>query len=401
MAVEKSTDRMDEEKGLASGVDAEVVDADALAVQWLCGWSRFFTRKRLPGAAIWLELIAIALLITMVYQQQHMLTCLGLAMFRFGNAATLPNTTLPSYVFDYAPLVWLDQSEMYFPSDIYAQVLNTKPYVNRSLIPEDTLPSPLNLETIDQLNNWGTEVYLTSTVDITTSPTFLTGVVPSSTTGRTQDAISCSVILTDHGDGLVDVFYMYFYAYNQGNTVLGQELGNHIGDWEHNMIRFVNGTPQAVWYSQHANGQAFKYSVVEKSGKRPIAYSARGSHANYAISGTHDHTIPDLNLPAGLLQDYTSRGTIWDPVLSSYFYTYDARTKEFSKASENSPVQAMEYLGKWGDAQYPEDDKRQSKFFGFWKYVGGPTGPVTKGLVRDKVCPDNGILCIVRDILSP
>ncbi|KAF7918467.1 uncharacterized protein EAE98_009710 [Botrytis deweyae] len=401
MAVEKSTDRMDEEKGLASGVDAEVVDADALAVQWLCGWSRYVTRKRLPGAAIWLELIAIALLITMLYQQQHMLTCLGLAMFRFGNGAALPNTTLPSYVFDYAPLVWLDQSEMYFPSDIYAQVLNTKPYVNRSLIPEDTLPSPLNLETIDQLNNWGTEVYLTSTVDITTSPTFLTGVVPSSTTGRTQDAISCSVILTDHGDGLVDVFYMYFYAYNQGNTVLGQELGNHIGDWEHNMIRFVNGTPQTVWYSQHANGQAFKYSVVEKSGKRPIAYSARGSHANYAISGTHDHTIPDLNLPAGLLQDYTSRGTIWDPVLSSYFYTYDATTKEFSKASEDSPVQAMEYLGKWGDAQYPEDDKRQSKFFGFWKYVGGPTGPVTKGLVREKVCPDNGILCIVRDILGP
>ncbi|CCD55659.1 hypothetical protein ACHAPC_005269 [Botrytis cinerea] len=401
MAVEKSTGRMDEEKGLASGADAEVVDADDLAVQWLCGWSRCVTRKRLPGAATWLELIAVALLVTMLYYQQHTLGCLGLAMFGFGSAAALPNTTLPSYVFEYAPIVWLDQSEMYFPSDIYAQVLNTKPYVNRSLIPEDTLPSPLNLETIDKLNNWGLDVYLTSTVDITTSPSYLTGVVPSSTTGRTQDAISCSVILTDHGDGLVDVFYMYFYAYNQGNTVLGQELGNHIGDWEHNMIRFVNGTPQTVWYSQHANGQAFLYSVVEKNGKRPIAYSARGSHANYAISGTHDHTIPDLNLPAGLLQDYTSRGTIWDPVLSSYFYTYDIATKKFSKASEDSPVQAMEYLGKWGDAQYPEDDKRQKKFFGFWKYVGGPTGPATKGLVRDKVCPDNGILCIIRDILVP
>ena len=55
MAVKKSTGRMDEEKGLASGADAEVVDADDLAVQWLCGWSRYVTRKRLPGAAIWLE----------------------------------------------------------------------------------------------------------------------------------------------------------------------------------------------------------------------------------------------------------------------------------------------------------------------------------------------------------
>jgi hypothetical protein len=37
---------------------------------------------------------------------------------------------------------------------------------------------------------------------------------------------------------------------------------------EHNMIRFKNGVPDAVWYSQHANGQAFKYSVLEKSGLR-------------------------------------------------------------------------------------------------------------------------------------
>lgn len=34
------------------------------------------------------------------------------------------------------------------------------------------------------------------------------------------------------------------------------------------MIRFSNGTPRYVWYSQHANGEAFKYSVLRKSGLR-------------------------------------------------------------------------------------------------------------------------------------
>lgn len=33
---------------------------------------------------------------------------------------------------------------------------------------------------------------------------------------------------------------------------------------EHNMVRFVNGVPKYVWYSQHASGQAFKYEAVKK-----------------------------------------------------------------------------------------------------------------------------------------
>lgn len=51
------------------------------------------------------------------------------------------------------------------------------------------------------------------------------------------------------------------------------------------MIRFANGTPQAIWYSQHASGQAFTYNAVEKKGIRPYAYSGNGTHANYVIVG--------------------------------------------------------------------------------------------------------------------
>ena len=34
------------------------------------------------------------------------------------------------------------------------------------------------------------------------------------------------------------------------------------------MIRFENGQPKAIWYSQHANGEAFTYDAVEKDGRR-------------------------------------------------------------------------------------------------------------------------------------
>ncbi|KAH7317671.1 hypothetical protein BKA65DRAFT_541703 [Rhexocercosporidium sp. MPI-PUGE-AT-0058] len=308
---------------------------------------------------------------------------------------------VPQYVLDYAPLVWLHEAEAFFPSDIYSQVTNTHPNVNSTTI-EDP-PSPLTLENLDILNaygNNGRHVYLTSNLDVTTMPVWLTGIVPDST-GETKEITSSAIIVNNRGSGEVDAFYMYFYAYNQGNTVFSQELGDHIGDWEHNMIRFYNGTPQAMWFSQHGNGQAFTYRAVEKKGIRPISYSAKGSHANYGVQGTHDHTIPDLNLPAGFIKDYTNKGLLWDPTLSAYFYNYSGVDHSFESIN-GSPVGAMYYRGRWGDQQYPDDDPKQPPpFFGFRKFVSGPTGPWNKQLNRTKICPDNGILCIIRDALGP
>lgn len=283
---------------------------------------------------------------------------------------------------------------------MYAQVVNTIPAVNFTEI--DTSSSPLTLDNLDILNSFGSDgadVYLTSVIDVTTSPRWINGVVPDST-GKTNNATSCAIIVNNHGSGLVDVFYMYFYAYNLGNTVLFHELGDHVGDWEHNMIRFQDGVPREIWYSQHSNGEAFTYDAVEKEGIRPISYSAMGSHASYAIEGTHDHTIPDLNLPNGLIQDYTSKGTMWDPAKNSYLYIFDAKTSSFQDADRGSPVGAMYFKGQWGDEQYASKDLRQKRFFGFYKYTSGPTGPWDKQLNRKQVCPDNGILCIVRDSLG-
>jgi hypothetical protein len=354
--------------------------------------------RRLPRWRIELVVykIMISLFLFVLLWQQNLLA------FALSSLWTRQTTAIPSYVIDYAPLVWLDTAEAYFPSDMFAQLQNTHPDLNFTTITD--APSPLTLDNLAALNaygNNGENVYLTSNIDVTTAPTWLDGVVPDST-GKTNKATSCSIIVNDHGSGCVDAFYMYFYAYNQGITILFHYLGDHIGDCEHNMIRFKDGVPTAIWYSQHGNGEAFTYNAVEKQGIRPISYSARGSHANYAIAGTHDHTIPDLNLPAGLLLDYTSQGMLWDPTLNTYFYTFDATTSSFASAgSGDNPLGAMNYRGKWGDEQYRNSDPRQSEFFGFYKFVGGPTGPYDKQLNRTLVCPDNGILCIIRDELGP
>ncbi|MCJ1376081.1 hypothetical protein MMC20_007319 [Loxospora ochrophaea] len=310
--------------------------------------------------------------------------------------------TIPSYVLEYAPLVWLDTQEQYQPSDIGAQLVNTRPEDNFTVV--TSAPNPLTLDNLASLNALGgTDIYLTSIDDITTNPAWLNGVAPDSS-GKTDGATSCTIIVNDHGSGLVDAFFMYFYAYNQGNTVLGQEIGDHVGDWEHNMIRFSNGVPQEVWYSQHEDGEAFTYDCLEKQGVRPITYSARGTHANYAINGTHDHTIPNVNLPDGPLEDFTSQGKLWDPTLSAYSYSYDVNSNTYTPYDSSYPVNWLSFTGEWGDEQYPLSDPRQKEILGISataKYTGGPTGPEDKQLNRTEVCPNDGFACIVSPVLRP
>ena len=92
-------------------------------------------------------------------------------------------------------------------------------------------------------------------------------------------------------DGFVDVFYFYFYSFDYGNDLFGIVFGNHVGDWEHSMVRFVDGEPTHVYLSAHSSGYAYTYDAIAKEGKRPKVYVADGTHANYAITGTQEYTF--------------------------------------------------------------------------------------------------------------
>jgi len=322
---------------------------------------------------------------------------------------------VPSFAIDYAPLVYLFAGENYNPADIGAQLPpNTTPKINFTTV--SNAPDPLTLNNLARLPS---SVSLSSVGDFTnfsSQPSFLYGVEPESS-GQTGDAVSCAIIVNDHASStdpalrnVTDVFYMYFYAFDYGGDYFGFNVGNHVGDWEHTMVRFVNATPSAMWFSQHSNGEAFTYQAVEKGkdGKRPIAYSANGTHANYAIPGIHDHTLPNINLPFPLIiPDHTSAGPLWDPTLSAYYYSYSNSTNAsssgavgtFTPYDDDTPTDWLYFLGRWGDDKLPKSDPRQNCPFGIdalCKWTGGPTGPVTKQLERTKVCPDNGNPCILR-----
>ncbi|KAI9374113.1 hypothetical protein BJX61DRAFT_532672 [Aspergillus egyptiacus] len=300
-----------------------------------------------------------------------------------GNAALtgLAATAIPNYVLEYAPLVWLHSEDPYKPSGI-AEHLQHVAVPKVDYQPIEGIQFPLTLDNLDQLNALGNEsVYLSSEegIDVDPQPAWFFG-AEIDENGKSSD-VSSAVIVHDRGEGEVDAFYFYFYS-------------------EHNLIRFQNGTPQAIWYSQHARGQAFTYQATEKQGKRPIAYSGNGTHAVYSISGGHDHAIPGINLPVGFLVDQTDKGTLWDPVLDAYAYSYQPATQTFEPYDPSYPVNWLNFNGRWGD------DALQGgpELFGQAKYVGGPNGPKFKNLQREQVCPSTPCVVLpfrVWNVVSP
>ena len=126
-----------------------------------------------------------------------------------------------------APLLYLYSKDPYRPSDIGTQLVHTTPKHNLAALSAGSVPSPLTLDNLDQLNalgNRGSDIFLTSNDDVSQNPPWLLGVTPDSE-GKVHNAKTCVIVVAEKGNGIVDVFYFYFYAYNWGGIVLDQNLG--------------------------------------------------------------------------------------------------------------------------------------------------------------------------------
>ncbi|KAJ9130976.1 Vacuolar protein sorting-associated protein 62 [Pleurostoma richardsiae] len=253
-----------------------------------------------------------------------------------------PDVRCPQYVASYAPLIWLHSDDPYKPSDLLAHIRHTTPVLDGQSV--TGLPS-LNLDNLETLNKFGHQVALTANEDPTTYPAWLFGETPDAS-GQLPNATACVVVLVQKNQRDVDVFYFYFYSYNEGANITqvlepldhlvaggkadtGMHFGNHVGDWEHNMVRFQDGKPVGIFYSQHVDGAAYDWNdplLSKTDNGRPIVYSARGSHANYATPGDQVHNAA--------LVDYCDEGQRWDPVLSAYFYRFDPAASKLTRLAD-------------------------------------------------------------------
>lgn len=182
---------------------------------------------------------------------------------------------IPQYVLDHAPLVHLFSGEQFGPCSTSEHLEHVQPYVNWR--PLDSDRERYNVTNLNELNKHRRGLFLTSDDNVEDRPDWLggqTNIPEEPKKHKGEDPVGgrsdapVTMIAVDKGNGVVDAFYHFFYCYNLGNKVLNVRWGNHVGDWEHSVVRFKHGEPKEVFLSEHIFGQAFTYDAVEKIGKR-------------------------------------------------------------------------------------------------------------------------------------
>jgi len=131
-----------------------------------------------------------------------------------------------------------------------------------------------------------------------------------------------------NGVAFIDLVYFFYYPYNQGKLVLGDVVGNHVGDWEHITVR-LNSTlmPVQVYMAYHRSGALFEWAAVEKvESTHPVCFSAIGSHGSWKDAGEHNYG-PFIK---GILElsDSCSNGTAWDGWKPNRLVAFDWENKK-------------------------------------------------------------------------
>jgi len=225
--------------------------------------------------------------------------------------------------------------------------------------------------------------------DDCTGPAFLDGQRPD------QVPVSAYAEIVPRTEGgaptnVTDVFYWFFYPYNQGKQVcIGldtpagcageyERFGNHVGDWEHIAIRFVDNLPARVFYSQHSGGKEFAFGDkrVNLAGWRPLVYSANGSHASYPNLGVHVYReLPN----GGVLADDTAAGQLWDTAPALVPFRWQR------PGSYAGSLAWLNITSRWGN---PKSGCEISEpITGECVLNDGPTGPAQKGYAQPPLGP--------------
>ncbi|RXZ77571.1 DUF946 domain-containing protein [Paenibacillaceae bacterium] len=266
----------------------------------------------------------------------------------------------------FAPKIWFAQGEVYFPSSVEY----TFPYVDRYLNPSS---GKYELKTKTPLDPYHLKLpYFAG--DLANAPIY--------------------AFWVEKEYQNVDLVYYQFSPYDLGKTVLGTEVGDHVGDWERVTVRLAkfedNNTqyvkPVQVLYGAHFLATIYSWDEVDKiDGTHPVAYSAFGSHGMWKDQG--NHVYKDLFVVK--LIDVANQGTAWDTWHNVQAFQYFPNQKTGVGLGNPFPDWlGRDYEDPNSGAIYRFGNPSQGTFFGQPLLAGGPGGPQQKTALLNDVTLD-------------
>ena len=164
-------------------------------------------------------------------------------------------------------------------------------------------------------------------------------------------------VVRDEVPGIVTIQYWAFYYYNDW-------FNKHEGDWE--MVQVIltdEGEPECVVLSQHHGGTRRVWAQAPlEEGTHPVAYVARGSHANYFVGNEVYPNGKDVGNTRVEIMDRTgSAGRVIPEVI-----LVPGRVDVASDPKDWPGAEWLPFRGHWGEMAAQSD-------------FGGPLGPADKG----------------------
>jgi len=291
--------------------------------------------------------------------------------------ATDPSTDWEQTAEAFAPKINLHPNEQWFPSTVDSFINNTNVVSDGG---QEYRHANISCATCYDQD------FLLGTTPNSNGDTPMYAMVVEKTPSSARTSLPDGIVATD---SVVDINYFIFYPYNRGkyvDPIVYDETwyGNHVGDWEHYTVRFVNGKPYQTFLAQHSDGQQIQFGEMNVktstwfNGKfNTELYSAWGSHGLYAGTGTvtyGDYTIFELQ------DTMASGGMVIDGGYENNVNVV-MRQDQGTYTGENA---WLNYAGRWGNSEQACITEINLLFtsisIGICRLESGPTGPMDKSV---------------------
>lgn len=186
----------------------------------------------------------------------------------------------------YAPRLWWDENENYYASSVEFALNNLK----RGLSPDGYM---LYLEELDKQSYKCDYFY------------------------GDKDNMKGYGFAAEKEYTYLDLSYYFFFPFNKAKTILGMDFGNHVGDWEHVVVRLklfnenkkLYYAPVLVQYSIHSQRIYMPWTQAPKyKDTHLVGYIANGSHGIWPYAGKNVY----VDAVVIKLTDICSQGEVWD-----------------------------------------------------------------------------------------